>query len=143
LVCLLLCLLAWRGPIPIVHSHQTGFDGSAVAEHLDRYHEAGGGTPWEWHFHVMLWQDILPACPTEQYPVPGPHVGEPQVLAGACIGSSLVAASEAAAWVRLPWIDAVRGQGEAAPGGHPAVANFLSSQLLARPACAVLSVSRC
>jgi hypothetical protein len=143
LVCLLLCLLAWRGPVPMVHSHQVGLEGRTASEHLDRYHEADVETPLQWHFHVMLWQDISPACPTEQPPAPESLVAGGPGFGGAFAAASLLPASEATAWVSLPWNEAVRGGGQVAPCGPSSFTNFLSSQLLARPACAVLSVSRC
>ncbi|MEZ6061771.1 MAG: hypothetical protein R3C19_15595 [Planctomycetaceae bacterium] len=56
LLCLLLCVCAWRGPVPIVHHHES-LRNSAVryARHIAAFHECPeDGCDNKWHWHLAM-----------------------------------------------------------------------------------------
>ncbi len=80
IACLLLCLLVWRGPVPVLHCH--GFDepqeAIRLAEHLEDYHETASASSGQWHLHLMLLGDLVSSGPggeSEQPAEPPPLIG--------------------------------------------------------------------
>lgn len=55
-VCLLLCLTAWSGPLPVMHTH-LGLSGSSLQQHLSRYHDSSD----EQDSHGVHWHLAFPA----------------------------------------------------------------------------------
>ena len=71
-----LLLLVWRGPLPVVHSHELNSDGAAEASRLE-LHQAmlhGGGesaaSPGGWHWHWVLPDQMLVAMGAEHLACP-------------------------------------------------------------------------
>ena len=63
-LCWLLCLSAWRGPVPVVHEHSLDLkslaNNSLLAEHVIAYHaDSDGHEDTGLHFHFML---LDPCC---------------------------------------------------------------------------------
>jgi len=56
LLCLLLCVISWNGPLPLLHVHEAYSDGSALRQHLNKFHSGSDlkvlpGV--HWHFAYM------------------------------------------------------------------------------------------
>jgi hypothetical protein len=63
LLCWVLCLAAWRGPVPMMHAHSLAADAissnPALVDHLARYHTHDEGTDEEdFHFHWALMSEF-------------------------------------------------------------------------------------
>ncbi len=71
-----LLLLVWRGPMPVVHSHELSSGGAADAVRLELHQtvlHAGGGavaSPGGWHWHWVLPDQMLVAMGAEHLACP-------------------------------------------------------------------------
>lgn len=72
-LCLLLCVCTWRGPVPVLHNHASLPDAAHRQQHSLTCHvavEASAVPPGEtdWHWHFALWSDIggTRGCDAEQ-----------------------------------------------------------------------------
>jgi len=71
-----LLLLVWRGPLPVVHSHELTSGGTADAIRLEMHQamlHAGGGavaSPGGWHWHWVLPDQMLVALGAEHLACP-------------------------------------------------------------------------
>ena len=142
--CALLCLLTWRGPIPVLHCHDAqSLDDPAAAHHLDTYHVSDDTSSPGWHFHLMLWSDATGECPDDDQPRT-PH--EFAVVC-TCGDGGVVAPREFIEdGLCLRGVDPLTAHPADAvpPGSSPSPQwSFLTSLLTTRPLCAVLGVSLC
>lgn len=58
LLCWLLLIAAWPGPLPVVHSHSqllaSKVSSASLASHFDRHHSCEIPDPTAWHIHWLL-----------------------------------------------------------------------------------------
>lgn len=58
LLCWLLLIAAWPGPLPVVHSHSQLLAAkvplASLASHFDRHHSCQLPDPTAWHIHFLL-----------------------------------------------------------------------------------------
>lgn len=143
--CVLLCVLSWRGPVPVLHCHagDAEADNIHLVEHLNAYHPSHD-TADDWHLHVMLMSDLVAgSCDDDE----GEPATEPPLVCGT--SGSLANLGLAFASVAEPVFagDAVQPRccGGSLHRQLPSIAgnSFLTSQLAARPLCAVLCIARC
>ncbi len=145
IVCALLCLLTWRGPLPVLHCHDAEAAVPAAARHHDSYHAHPGTVEIGWHLHVMLWSDFAAEGPGEEPPRP-PHACDVVFTPATSWGG-------ATAWRGIAnngWCYSMGAArfcplaGSAPPCDAASQATFfLTSLLTAQPLCAVLGVSIC
>jgi hypothetical protein len=85
LLCLLLCMATWRGPVVWVHSHSDHASSEAaehrLSSHLRRFHhEASPGERSRWHLHIGLLRDLMTDDCDEETPPSQSSMDEPICL---------------------------------------------------------------
>jgi hypothetical protein len=69
LLCLLLCVTAWRGPLPLLHDHDAMADLSARTAHSVQFHADNSITCQGLHWHFGFPEDVHGAeLPADQMP---------------------------------------------------------------------------
>jgi hypothetical protein len=148
---LMLCLSAWRGPIPCLHAHAAEAPARThLNEHLRTYHGAEhGGRRYEWHLHLLLpwerfeWVD----CADDPEPPYDPLTQEGAVVTP-LETAGMIAALSCADLAWQPLVDRERRL----PGGPGSLAlrrvlapfcYFAESLLLTAPLRAVTGVALC
>ena len=73
-----LCLSLWTGPIPILHAHD--YSGTVLDRDLDLaihvmtcHSQADREECLHWHFHLVLWGEVLSSFPDSSSPHPLPQ----------------------------------------------------------------------
>ena len=82
-LCLLLCVTAWHGPVPVLHDHAGIMNPDVREQHQERFHAAGNedsSTGWHWHFAFP--QDVNGKS------IPSPDHVAPELAAFACASAS-------------------------------------------------------
>lgn len=49
-LCMLICVMAWDGPIPVLHHHGAGHSSEWLAHHCEMWHSDSEVTGFHWHF---------------------------------------------------------------------------------------------
>lgn len=73
LVCIVLAICSWRGPVPVLHHHDQ-YSAESRLQHLAVFHEtsadcAGGCKEWHWHIAIPGSTDSSEGTPSQQVPV--------------------------------------------------------------------------
>lgn len=73
----LLCLSLWNGPLPWLHAHEVSGPelsrNESLAAHVQVCHAPDDCDDCRgWHFHLMLWGEILPEHSSPDAPLPVP-----------------------------------------------------------------------
>lgn len=144
IVCVVLCLLTWRGPVPVLHSHAAESPARlAAARHLESYHLSADRASVGWHFHVMLWSDFTEECPNEDKPRP-PH--ELNIIRTCAHGGVVIPRETLDYGLCVRSVASVSTQlsnGDLSSNPRARPSSFLTSLLSIRPLSAVLGVSLC
>lgn len=70
-MCLLLCLAAWRGPMPVLHDHATSSNGGQLQEHCLNFHGECDADCHGLHFHFAMPRDVYgDSCPDSDETIP-------------------------------------------------------------------------
>jgi hypothetical protein len=99
LLCLLLCLATWRGPVVWVHSHSDHESGEAaemrLSSHLRRFHHERSSIAELpcWHLHIGLLRDLMADDPCDEGSGSEPTSDAPICLAPAPSVAALSALS--------------------------------------------------
>jgi hypothetical protein len=145
LLCLLLCLATWRGPLPWIHEHEDNPTTTALAGHLAAYH-AGSHDHHGWHWHVLM---PFGRCPCGEDHDDTARARDPLSYYGALVLPKTIVVSPpegiAELWGEVsPWVDSRHPLGEPCCHDPPGRAtSFLGSLLAAAPLRAVTGVALC
>jgi hypothetical protein len=150
LICVLLCLVTWRGPLPWVHEHDadelSATADHGLAKHLAVFH-ADADDQEGWHWHILL---PFGRCPCQEERQERSPTHDPLSDYGALVIARTPTAA-AAHWTALACDEAAAIYGRLdlpyeAKGGHDPPqrpASFLSSLLTTAPLRAVTGVALC
>lgn len=70
-MCLLLCLAAWRGPMPVMHDHASASDSGHLQEHCQNFHGNCQADCCGLHFHFAMPRDVYgDSCPDSDDTIP-------------------------------------------------------------------------
>ncbi len=149
LICLLVCMCAWRGPVPVLHQHDLlQADSENLARHMERFHSClpgcaeaqWAGNDWHWHF-------ALPSQPTEHDGEPAWPDVPPELAAAFAVvslqscGGSTVPETVLPVQFSVPATIRVDGN---VPDGRPSdgvATSFLQSFARSVPTCALTGVA--
>jgi hypothetical protein len=85
---MMLCLSLWGGPVPVLHAHEMSGEildrDPKLAVHVQQCHlHDDCEDSCHWHWHLVLWGEILPDSSDSETPPPVPqpkHTGSDQAL---------------------------------------------------------------
>jgi hypothetical protein len=137
LICLLLCVTVWNGPVPVLHSHEVYSDTSSLQVHIDEFHSGVKcSVSSEPHWHLVfvdeLAHDLTAGETSHDCPVLPLQVMQESPVASDCT----VCAESSDAWHWMQVERLRRGPRECANLPH----SFLSSLLCDVPLVAISGV---
>ncbi|MFO0979478.1 MAG: hypothetical protein U0996_23940 [Planctomycetaceae bacterium] len=136
-MCLLVCIAAWRGPMPVLHDHASAASSGQLQEHCQNFHGNGSADCCGLHFHFALPRDVYgDSCPDSDKTIP-------EITTFACAAGSCqlqVFADDLTHWVDPGAMTASIVQDrqdyrEDSSGHH--LRSFLSTLCISRPMSAV------
>ncbi|MCA9088275.1 MAG: hypothetical protein KDA90_06510 [Planctomycetaceae bacterium] len=146
LLCLTLCLVTWRGPLPCLHAHAAGPQiverDVELATHCQQFHEdVTDDRELGWHLHVLLpWADEQSAAGDQD--APADPLLKSEVLLVGCSAPALDVEWGQDGWngVLSVAVDLLAGR---VPDDVWIAHSFLNSLMQTVPLCAVTGVALC